>query len=257
MPASPKPFFWYELITTDMNAAEAFYTAVVGWKAAPWTEAGSPPYTIMNAGERGVVGIMDLPDEVRQSGGRPMWLGYIHADDVDAATDSVKKAGGAVHRPPADIPGVGRFSVVADPQGVIFMLLAPNGPDQPPVPAGTSGHVGWHELYTADGQKAFDFYSSQFGWTKADAMDMGEMGTYQLFSAGSEPVGGMMNKPEGIPVSFWQFYFNVPAIDAATERVKANGGQVLMGPMEVPGGGWIVQCLDPQGAAFALAAPER
>jgi uncharacterized protein len=253
----PTSFFWYELMTTDMKAAEAFYADVIGWRAQPWGEPGSSAYTVMNAGDRGVAGIMDLPEDYRRSGGRPAWLGYIFAKDVDAATDGVKNAGGAVHRPPTDIPGVGRFSVVADPQGVGFMLLQPEGPDQPPVPANTSGHVGWHELYTTDWQAAFYFYSGQFGWTKAEAMDMGEMGTYQLFAAGGDPVGGMMNRPDEIPVPFWQFYFNVPAIDDAAERVKAKGGQVLMEPMEVPGGSWIVQCLDPQGAAFALAAPKR
>ncbi|UUP16214.1 VOC family protein [Nitratireductor thuwali] len=257
MPFSPRSFFWYELMTSDMKAAEAFYSGVVGWRAEPWAKPGSPPYTIVNAGDRGVGGIMDMPEEYCQSGGQPAWFGYIRADDADAAAEGVKKAGGTVHRPPTDIPGVGRFSIVADPQGVTFMLLQPDGPDQPPVPAATPGHIGWHELYTTDWQKAFDFYSSQFGWTKGETMDMGEMGVYQLFAAGGEPVGGMMNKPEQIPAPFWQFYFNVTAIDKAAERVKANGGQVLMGPMEVPGGAWIVQCLDPQGAAFALSAPKR
>jgi uncharacterized protein len=257
MPNSPRSFLWFELMTTDMKSAEAFYTTVVGWRAEAWTEPGTPPYTIMNAGDRAASGIMDLPDEVRQSGGRPGWLGYIQADDIDAATNGVKEAGGTVHRPPTDIPEVGRFSVVADPQGAMFMLLQPKGPDQPPVAPGTPGHVGWHELYTTDWQAAFDFYSSQFGWTKGDAMDMGEMGTYQLFAAGGDPIGGMMNKPDNIPSPVWQFYFNVPAIDAAAGRVKDNGGQVLMGPMEVPGGGWIVMCMDPQGAAFALFAPGR
>lgn len=67
----------------------------------------------------------------------------------------------------------------------------------------------------------------------------------------------MMNKPEQIPVPVWQFYFNVPAIDAAAKRVTDNGGKILMGPMEVPGGSWIVQGMDPQGAHFALMAPGR
>jgi len=256
MPA-PKSFFWYELMTTDVKAAEAFYTTVVGWQASQWQAPGSPPYIIMNAGERGIGGIMEMPDEVRSSGSPPMWLGYIYTDNADAATAGVKNAGGTVHREPADIPEVGRFSIVADPQGVIFMLLQPMGPDQPPVPAGTPGHVGWHELYTSDWQKAFEFYSSQFGWTKADAMDMGPMGTYQLFAAGGDPIGGMMNKPAQIPFPFWQFYFNVEAIEDAARRVKASGGQILMDPMEVPGGSWILQCMDPQGAAFALTAPKR
>ncbi|TIX38240.1 MAG: VOC family protein, partial [Mesorhizobium sp.] len=130
--------------------------------------------------------------------------------------------------------------------------------DQPPVPARTPGHIGWHELYTTDWTAAFDFYAEQFGWTKAGDFDMGPaMGTYQVFAFGGEPVGGMMNKPEQIPVPVWQFYFNVAAIDAAAKRVTDNGGKVIMGPMEVPGGDWIVQCTDPQGAHFALIAPAR
>lgn len=253
----PKSFFWYELMTTDMDAAKDFYTDVVGWRAEPWSGSSAMPYTIMNAGERGVGGIMTLPEDAKKMGMPPAWVGYIRADDAEAATDALKKAGGAVHRAPDDIPGVGRFSVVADPQGAMFMLLQPNGPDQPPVAAGTSGHVGWHELYTSDWQKAFDFYAEQFGWTKGDPFDMGPMGTYQLFAAGGEPIGGMMNKPEQIPTPVWQFYFTVPAIDAAAKRVTDGGGKVLMGPMEVPGGSWIVQCQDPQGAHFALTAAGR
>jgi predicted enzyme related to lactoylglutathione lyase len=251
-------FFWYELMTTDLDAAEAFYTKVVGWKAQPFEGgAGMPRYIVMNAGERGVGGLMTIPDEARRSGMPPAWVGYIHTADVGASTEALMKAGGKVHRAPDDIPGVGRFAVVADPQGAMFMFLQPNGPDQPPVPMTTPGHIGWHELYTTNWQAAFDFYSSQFGWTKGDAMDMGPMGTYQLFKVNGEHTGGMMNKPEQIPVPVWQFYFNVDGADAAASRVTGNGGKVLMGPMEVPGGQWVVQCQDPQGAHFALVAPGK
>ena len=107
----------------------------------------------------------------------------------------------------------------------------------------TPGRIGWHELYAADWKSAFAFYAGQFGWAKTDAIDMGPMGTYQLFAIDSDQMGGMMNKPEEIPVPLWLFYFNVEAIDAGAERVKANGGQILNGPMEVPGGSWIVQCI--------------
>jgi predicted enzyme related to lactoylglutathione lyase len=81
---------------------------------------------------------------------------------------------------------------------------------------------------------------------------MGPMGIYQIFSADGPPIGGMFNKPAAVPVSFWTYYFNVPAVEPAAERVKAGGGQIINGPMEVPGGSWIVQCKDPQGAVFAL-----
>ena len=258
MTASPTSFFWYELMTDDLDAARAFYADVVGWRPEAFpAQPGMPPYTVMNVGDRGVAGLMTMPDSFREQGGRPGWMGYIHARDVDAATASLKKAGGAVHREPDDIPGVGRFSVVADPQGAVFMLLQPNGPDQPPVPMGTPGHIGWCELYADDWEKAFEFYSGQFGWTKDMAVDMGEMGTYQTFKSGDQQGGGMMNRTPNVPRPVWGFYFNVAAIDAALARVKAGGGQVLMEPVEVPGGAWAANLMDPQGAHFGLTAPRR
>jgi predicted enzyme related to lactoylglutathione lyase len=245
-------------MTTDMDAAEAFYTKVVGWGAEPFNGgSGMPRYTVMKVGDRGVGGVMTLPEEAAKMGMPPAWVGYIHADDTDTATASVKKAGGKVHREPSDIPGVGRFSVVADPQGAVFMLLQPNGPDQPPVAMGTPGHIGWRELMATDWQSALDFYSGQFGWKKDNSIDMGEMGIYQLFAVNGEQNGGMMNRPPNMPSPAWQFYFNVPAIDAAAKRVTDGGGTIIFGPMEVPGGQWAMNCVDPQGAHFGLVAPVR
>jgi predicted enzyme related to lactoylglutathione lyase len=259
MPASPSKFFWYELITTDLAGAEAFYKAVIGWNTEKWGGDTDKPYIIVKVGDTGVGGLMTIPDEAKAMGTPPCWVGYIYTADVDAATESVRKAGGKVYREPTDIPAVGRFSVVADPQGATFMLMTPQpqGDANAPAPGGTPGHIGWRELYTTDWQAAFDFYSSQFGWTKDQAMDMGEMGTYQLFAVEGEQSGGMMNKPSNIPAPAWQFYFNVEALDPAVERVKANKGQVLMEPMQVPGGSWIAPCMDPQGAAFSLVAMTR
>jgi hypothetical protein len=246
-------FVWYELMTSDLKAAEAFYKDVVGWTPESWP--GDFPYVIMKVGDRGVTGLMTIPEEARAMGQPPAWLGYVYAKDADAATEAIRKAGGTVHREPSDIPEVGRFSVVSDPQGAMFMLLSPKGPDQAPLPASTPGTVAWHELYTTDWQAAINFYSSQFGWTKDEGHDMGEMGIYQLFSVDGQQIGGMMNKPPQVPVPAWLYYFTVPDIDAAAERVKKGGGNVLMGPMEVPGGSRIIQAQDPQGAIFALMQP--
>jgi uncharacterized protein len=251
------PFIWYELMTTDVGAAEAFYTKVVGWKPQPF--GGEMPYTIMNAGERGVGGLMAIPEQAAKMGARPAWVGYIYAADVDKATNAVRKAGGQVYSEPTDIPNVGRFSTVTDPHGATFMLMAPEGPDQPPVPPQTPGHIGWHELFANDWKSAFEFYSRHFGWTKTDAMDMGpDMGTYQMFATGGDAaVGGVMTKTKDMPAPMWVFYFNVPGIDAAAKRVTDNKGKIIMGPMEVPGGSWVLQGMDPQGALFALVAPKR
>ena len=255
MSAKPSKFIWYELLTTDLAGAEAFYKTVIGWNTERWQ--GAMPYVIANARETGVAGMMTIPEEAKAMGQPPTWLAYLHVDDVDTATESLRKAGGKVHREPADIPEIGRFAVVADPQGAAFMLMTPKGEGGEPAPDGTPGHVGWHELYATDWQTAFDFYSSQFGWTKDQAVDMGAMGTYQLFAIDGRQTGGMMNKPQNVPVPVWQFYFNVAGLDAAVERVKSNNGKVLMDPMQVPGGSWVAACMDPQGATFSLVSTKR
>ena len=130
--------------------------------------------------------------------------------------------------------------------------------DVPPaLPLGTTGTIGWRELFATDWQSDFEFYEKMFGWTKAESHNMGEGGIYQLFAAGGHPIGGMMNRPAVMPMSWWNYYINVEAIDAARARVEKAGGTVKMGPMEVPGGQWVLQAQDPQGAFFALMALKR
>lgn len=252
--AAANTFVWYELMTSDLDAAEKFYGDVVGWSMK---DAGMPGmrYTLAQVGESSVAGLMKIPQDASDAGARPGWIGYVGVDDVDAYAARVKAKGGQIHREPADIPGVGRFAIVADPQGVMFALFKGAGTPPPPAAPGTPGHAGWHELHALDGAKAFDFYSGLFGWTKDQTMDMGPMGVYQLFAMGGPAAGGMMTKMPQSPAPFWIYYFNVPEIRAAEARVKSGGGQVINGPMEVPGGSWIVQCIDPQGAMFALVAP--
>jgi len=252
-------FVWYELMTTNTGAARQFYGTVVGWGTR---DASQPEmaYTLFTVGDVPVAGLMDLPYQARQMGAPPNWIGYIAVADVDAATAKVADLGGTVHVQPTDIPDVGRFSVVSDPQKAAFTLFKPlpmQGVQPEPPAMGTPGYIGWHELYADDWEQALAFYGAMFGWQKADAIDMGEMGTYQLFSAagGEEPIGGMFNRPAEVPATFWLYYFNVDDIDTAVARVEAGGGKVLNGPMEVPGGAWIIQAQDPQGAMFALVGP--
>jgi predicted enzyme related to lactoylglutathione lyase len=253
--ASPHgSFVWYELMTTDAAAAETFYKSVIGWNAQ---DAGYSDfrYTLLSAGETQVAGLMTLPQEASDAGAKPGWMGYVAVDDVDDYAVRFTKAGGTVHRAPADIPGVGRFAVVADPQGAVIVLFKGTGTSPPPL-ANTPGHPAWRELYAADGVAAFAFYSGMFGWTKGDAVDLGPMGTYQLFatSAGGQPIGGIMTKPPNIPAPFWTYCFQADGIMAAAARINAAGGTIVNGPMEVPGGSWVVQALDPQGAMFALVS---
>lgn len=250
-------FVWYELLTSDALAAQDFYTRVIGWQAQ---RAGpDSPYTILSTADTMVAGLMTLPAEACAQGARPAWHGYVAVDDVDAAAQRFAQAGGAIYRAPEDIPNVGRFAVVADPQGAPLVLFKGSSAAPPaPLPAGTPGTIGWHELHARDQASATAFYAEQFGWTRADAMDMGAQGVYQLFCTGDGPaVGGMMTKMPEMPVPLWLYYINVADIEAALERVRTNGGTLLMGPHQVPGGSWIAQCLDPQGALFAMVAPAK
>jgi predicted enzyme related to lactoylglutathione lyase len=250
-------FVWYDVMTSDTKAAEAFYRSVIGWdtKDSGMTDRS---YTLLCMGSTMVGGLMPIPEDARKAGVRPAWMGYIAVDDVDEYAKRVKTAGGTIHRGPEDIPGVGRFAVVGDPHGAGFMLFK-GASDQTPTPAptGALGHVGWRELHAGEREGAFAFYSGLFGWTKAEAIDMGPTGVYQIFAIDGSPAGGMMTKMPQTPTPFWLYYFNVAAVDAAMTRVKDGGGQVLNGPHQVPGGSWIIQCLDPQGAMFALVGSER
>jgi len=252
----PRKFVWYDVMTTDVAAASAFYSKVVGWTVA---DSGSEPtYLLLSAGPDMVGGIMPIPEEVRACGARPTWFGYIGVDDVDVYAKRVTKAGGKIHRAPRDIPGIGRFAVASDPHGATFILFTPkSGTEQRAAAPGSPDHVGWRELHAGDLDSAWKFYSGLFGWKKAVAMDMGAMGIYQTFETGNTPGGGMMTKRPDTPAPFWLYYFNVDAIDAAAARVTANGGRIIMGPHQVPGELWIVQCFDPQGVMFALLAAKR
>ena len=247
-------FFWYDLVTTDTAAAAKFYGDVVGWSYQDMSQPGNA-YGIFQVGDVGVAGLMPFPEGMKS---HPGWNGYIAVEDVDAAAQKIKELGGAIHRGPIEVPSIIKFAVASDPQGAVF-IVAKGLATMPmtELPIGTPGTVGWRELFATDWQSDFEFYAKLFGWTKAENHDMGEGGIYQLFAAGGHPIGGMMNRPAVMPMSWWNYYINVESIDAAKTRVEAAGGTIKMGPMEVPGGQWVLQGQDPQGAYFALVAPKR
>lgn len=252
-------FVWHELRTTDTKGAEAFYSHVIGWQPKDSGMPGGMAYTLLSTGGSDAAGLMQLSPEMQSGGMKPAWVGFIGVDDVDAYAGRVEQAGGKLHFPPMDIPNVGRFASVADPQGAAFLLFKGSLDYAPSRPAaGTPGTVGWNELSANDGQSAWSFYSGIFGWKEDSTMDMGPMGTYRIFNNGSNPVGGMMTRDlSKSPVPFWLYYFNVEDIDAAATRIAEKSGQVLMGPHQVPGDAWIILGLDPQGATFAVVGPRK
>jgi uncharacterized protein len=242
-------FVWCELLTTDTNAAGDFYKKVVGWKTSPFGEGSS--YTIFKSGSKGVGGMMILPDDAKKMGAPPNWMMYVATPNVDSTALNITQHGGKVLRQPESIQGAGRFAVVQDPFGAAFGILTPDQPGTPTDQPGV-GDFSWFELYTPDPEGAWNFYHLLFGWEKTSAMDMGEMGTYQMFGRGGGiPRGGIMKPPPGAPAA-WQPYAMVKDAKASAKAAQAAGGKIINGPMEVPGGDWIFQGIDPQGAMFAV-----
>ena len=244
-------FAWYELMTTDVAAATAFYTEVMRWDARDASAPGSP-YTLLGLGDRALGGLTILPHDAREAGATPRWVGYVGVDDVAATAAMVAHLGGVVHVPPMEVADVSHVAIVADPQMAMFGLITWLGDDPTHADAADAPvAAGWHELLAADATTAFAFYGALLGWGKAETgVDRG--GTYQLFSTGGQTIGGMFTKPPMVPVPFWLYYFSVGDVDAAAARATAAGGEILEGPLDVIGGAGVVRCMDPQGAMFAL-----
>ena len=244
-------FVWHELMTTDPQAAVAFYSKVLPWKTQ---SSGMPDYTLWVSGKSMTAGLMAQPESARQAGAPPSWLVYIGTPDVDGTAAAAKRLGGKVLKAPDDIPNVGRFAVLADPQGAAFAVFTPN-----PMPAGAAppSDFSWHELATRDQQGALEFYTALFGWSRGPAHDMGPAGTYQLIEHGGAQIGGIYKVMDASKPPHWLTYIQVASVDRAAEAAKAAGGRVLQGPMEVPGGSRVAQILDPQGGAFAVHEPAR
>jgi predicted enzyme related to lactoylglutathione lyase len=244
---------WSELMTTDTKAAEAFYDKVVGWTSEPFGGSSTPYTQFKRSGGVPVAGLMARPDGMHMP---PFWAMYVAVPTIEEAVAHVTRLGGSALSEVIDVPTVGRLQMLKDPQGAAFYIIQPE-PRQPQADAEPAvGEASWLELMTTDAPAAMTFYQQLFGWQPSEAMDMGDMGKYQMFNRGDRMIGGMMNKPPAMAQAppLWTIYFRVSDINAATERIKAGGGAILNGPMEVPGGDWIVNAQDPQGATFALHA---
>jgi predicted enzyme related to lactoylglutathione lyase len=248
-------FVWHEHLTRDPKAAVSFYTDVVGWKTQPFGEGGD---YLMWVGSQGPLGgVMTLPEQATRIGAPPHWMGNVQVADVDATVALATKLGGKVYKQPTDIPTVGRFALIADPQGATIAVFQPTGSMTAHDPS-KAGEFCWNELMTSDPGAAITFYAKLFGWKVIQEMDMGELGTYRVFGVGDKQLGGIMATPKGAPMPpMWIFYAETADLDAALARATQRGARVVMGPKDVPGGGRIAQLADPQGAPFALHQAPR
>ncbi len=249
---------WFDLMTSDVDAAIDFYSKVIGYSTQQWEgdTGDKPPYTMLVAEGHGPIGgVMLLPDEAKAMGAPNHWLAYVMVEDVDATAKKAEAMGGACLSA-FDIPGVGRIGILRDPDGAVMGGYTPEG-ESPGTDAMVPGTVTWNELQCEDVDKAFGYYAELFGWKKTEVMDMGPRGPYQMWQPADGPrtLGGIFKRPEESPACYWLHYLFVGGdIEGTIEAIKSNGGQVFHGPMEVPGGDLVAHCMDPQGAAFAIHA---
>jgi predicted enzyme related to lactoylglutathione lyase len=202
-------------------------------------------------------GVMKQAGDQAKEGARANWIAHVQVEDVDATAARAKALGGRIFKEPTDIPTVGRFAVIADPQGAAIAIFTPAA-EMTPHDVTKEGEFCWNELVTTDAAAALAFYSGLFGWKVVEEMDMGPMGTYRIFGIGDNRLGGMMTMPKGqASPPAWLFYAETGDLDAALRRATTKGAKILNGPMDVPGGGRIAQLEDPQGAAFALHQSAR
>lgn len=247
---------WFELSTGDLDAAAEFYGALFGW-AVGASVMPEFDYRLAACGGDMVAGMMPLA--MLPPGTPPNWMIYIAVDDCDATAAQAADAGGTVLKAPADIPGTGRFAVLADLQGACFGILQPAPMETPPEGGAfdqqKSGHGNWIELMSPDPGTALAFYGTLFGWTEDRVMPMGEMGGYHIFARGGAQIGGMMGLGPA-PMPHWLPYFGVADVAATIATATSRGGALVHGPQEVPGPALIAVLRDPQGAHFAVVGPK-
>ena len=246
---------WYELMTDAPDDAQKFYGSVMGWTFTNTPAAPARDYRTFTAADgEGVGGVMQTPDGAPFG---PTWAVYFGVTDVDAMAERVKSLGGSIYMEPQDIPGVGRFAFVGDPQGACFYLMRGDSDGTSTAYAQMrTGHCSWNELVTTDQTAALKFYAALFGWEKFGAMPMGENGEYTFIKSGETGIGAMMDAQDSDAMPFWNFAFNVSDIDTAKTAVESGGGKVTHGPIKIPkDDDWMVQADDPQGARVMFTGP--
>ena len=236
-------FVWHEQASSDPATAE-FYKQLLGWEYEVF-KPGEVDYAMISSGGQMHGGFPPVPE------GTPShWVGSVQVESADDTVEKAKAAGGSVVVEPMDIPDIGRYAVITDPQGAALAVFQPAG-------EGTFGDgvFVWDELATSDVEAAKSFYREVFGWTTAD-MDMGGGFTYTLFkrAGGEADAGGAM--PLGdIPAPRWMPYIAPDDIDATAAKAKQLGATILREPWDIEGVGRLAIVQDPTGAVFGLIKP--
>jgi predicted enzyme related to lactoylglutathione lyase len=244
----PGTFCWADLSTSDLDAAIRLYTDLFGWDTAKEDLPDGSVYVLFRLRGKDIAAASPLrPD---QPGVPPHWNVYVTVDDAEQTAKQAEAAGGSIVAPAFDVMDYGRMAVIADPTGAMFGLWEPRANIGAHL-LGEPGAMSWTELLTNDTDKAGAFYAELFGY---ELTPFGPDGSYTVFTRGETQIAGMMKPPMEMPPA-WGVYFTTTDVDEVTEKVKAAGGQVYMGPEDMPEVGRISVLADPQGAAFGVIKP--
>lgn len=250
-PQVPGRLVWADLMTTDLEAAQAFYGDLFGWEFSGQLSPGNPYVHTRSAG-RDVGGMLQM--RMAGPGAHPMWLGYFTVTDLDGALARVEASGGRLVRPVMDLANAGRLGVIADPGGGAVTLFQPNLPTNGDLPI-RHGDLEWAQLQAADPVAAAAFYRDVLGWTTTDR-PMGSFTCTVCASDGMDVAGIMPIMAEGAP-TIWSYSFRSDDPDATVVRVVELGGSVLREPEDAPGIGRLATVADPQGVAFQVICPPQ
>jgi uncharacterized protein len=249
--AAPGIFCWFELGTSDAEAAKKFYGELFGWTANDSPAGPDMIYTILRRDEKDVGALYKLTAEHKAKGVPPHWLSYVLVASADKSAAKATELGGTVTMGPFDVGDMGRMAVIEDPSRAVFALWQPAASsakllrDEPYT-------LCWNELWTSDTTKAIEFYTKLFEWTTKTS-DMGSM-VYTEVMTGGKPIGGMMTiSPEmGKVPPHWLGYIRVEDCDVTADKAKALGAVLHMPPTDIPNVGRFAVIQDPQGATFAI-----
>jgi predicted enzyme related to lactoylglutathione lyase len=243
-------FCWVELATSDLERAEAFYTALFGWSVTKLPLGPGETYLIFQLSS------IDAAAAYRTTPGRgsqePRWSLYVSVEDVDRSAERVKGLGGTLIQPHFDVMDAGRTAPVADPSGA-FLALWQSKRSHGIGPGGAHGTLCWADLQGKDAGKTTDFYGALFGWT----FMKGEKDDYLHIKNGEEFIGGIpLEHQEHTPAS-WLAYFLVDDCRASVGKARGQGAKVLVDTMTLEKVGTFAVLNDPQGATFAVFEASR
>jgi predicted enzyme related to lactoylglutathione lyase len=248
VPGAP---IWADLGTPDIDAAAAFYRAVLGWGFQSFgPDMGG--YGALTLDGKTVSGLGPLTESTTSA-----WTLYFDTADADATAELVTKAGGTVLAGPMDVATQGRMAQFTDPAGVQFAVWQPGETKGLDV-VNEVGSLAWTELHTTDPAAAVAFYGDVFGWTVQE-MPMGDFNYTVISPRGgddSSGQGGIMPLAAGMGDAglspTWLPYFEVADCDTVVAAASDHGGSVIVPAMDIPEVGRMATLADPAGATFCV-----